>query len=246
MYTVYNIIITLKLKVKQGVKENMEKTTYDPQLPSIDRPLPLSDHIYEILRKRILNGEIPPGSKLIEEQLASQLTVSRTPVREAIKRLQVEGLVRSTSTGHSIVQPITRQQILQALDIRELLEGFACKKAAKMISGEQIARLIELHQEEARCLAEGNVEHMSELNTAIHHEILSAAGSQVLIQMIDYLSARVPSYQIFALGDIQNIEWFASSHGRIIDALIDGDPEGAEKEIISHIQLAKKIMTDTL
>ena len=219
--------------------------TLDMQLQGIQRPIPLRDQVYDVLRHKILNGEFPPGFKLVEEQLATQLNVSRTPVREAIQRLQVEGLVTDSSQGHARVEEITKGRIEQALDIRALLETYACRHAAHTITREQLDHLHELHAEEIRRLHAGDLEIMSQLNSAIHQEIVAAAGNQVLEHLVKHLSAHVPSYRLFALGDSDNLQFFVHSHGRIINSLEQGDAEAAVEEMSRHVEMARKVMSET-
>lgn len=216
------------------------------ELPNIERPAPLRDRVYEIVRKNILNGDFPPGYKLVEEQLAAQLGVSRTPVREAIQRLEVEGLVVGPHKGNARVQQITPESIGQALEIRELLETFACQRAAEKITDDQINHLRELHQRELEALTERDPEVLSDINTRIHHGIMSASGNQVLLHLVKLLAARVPSYRFFALGDLENLEVFIESHGGIIDALAEGDAETAEREMAEHVNMARKILSQSM
>lgn len=211
-------------------------------LPQIDRPKRLGDRVYEILRREILNGQFSANDTLVEEQLAKQFGVSRTPVREAIQRLKVEGLVTGTDGGGARVHAIDRDGIAQALEIRGVLESYACKRAAKNISREQLSHLRELRNQELQGIQNNDLELMRQLNLAIHQHILAASGNKVLMHLVDHLQARVPSYQLFALGNIDNLRKFSESHARIIDLLADRDADGAAEEMSRHVQMAKDVM----
>lgn len=211
-------------------------------LPSIEKPPTLRARVYEILRQRILDGELEPGYRLREAQLAEQLNVSRTPVREAIQRLRVEGLVSSSSRGHAKVEPISSESIADAMDVRQVLEAFACRLAASRVSDRHIERLRSLHASELRALETSDLSELSSLNRSIHQTIQYAAGNQVLEETVNHLLSRVPSYGLFALGETENLQVFVQSHGKIIEAIAKGDEDAAASEIISHIALAKEIL----
>ncbi len=215
------------------------------KLPQIVRPKPLRERVYEILRKEILNGEFSANDTLVEEQLANELGVSRTPVREAIQRLKVEGLVTGTDGGRARVHAFDRDGIAQALEIRGILESYACERAAQNISEEELSILRDLSNKELEGIQNNDFELMSQLNSAIHEHILAASGNEVLMHLVDHLQARVPSYRIFALGNIDNLRKFSESHGRIIDLLAAGDAKAAAEEMSRHVRMAKDVMLGT-
>lgn len=219
----------------------MSSEPEEVSLPSIKRAVPLRLRVYEILRKKILNAEFPAGYKLVEEQLADQLGVSRTPVREAIHRLQIEGLVANSDKGNAEVEAITPDSIKQAIEIRKLLETFAARQAAEFISAEQIERLRSLHEQELSLLSEPTAEKMRAINDQIHETIIAASGNQVLLHLVNILSARVPSYRIFGMGSPENFKAFTDSHNRIIEALADGKVETAAREMAAHIDMAYQV-----
>lgn len=218
----------------------------EAKLPSIERPPTLRHRVYEILRHQILNGELEPGYRLRESKLAEQLNVSRTPVREAIQRLEVEGLVSSSARGHIEVKPITTESIADSMQVRQVLEAFACRLAAERARPHHIQRLRSLNQEELRALENDSLEEMSRLNRDIHQTILQAAGNEVLTETVTFLHARVPSYSLFALGATENLAEFANSHGLMIDFIASGNADDAAGEMIQHITKAKEILLSNL
>ena len=215
-------------------------------LPPIDRPVRLRDRVYEILREKILDGEFPPGYKLPEEQLADQMNVSRTPVREAIQRLCLEGLAIQPSTGRAEVREITPASIASSQDIREVLEVYACRLAAQKISKKQLKKLKDTHKQEIKALADDDIEELSRLNRVIHETLAVASENEVLIHLVNYLSTKIPSYSLFALGDPKELKGFVDSHGRIIDSIEKGDGDTAAREISDHVQMAKQILSRTI
>jgi DNA-binding GntR family transcriptional regulator len=225
----------------------MGQSSPDEGLPALGRPASLRDQVYEILREKILDGEFPPGYKLPEEQLADQMNISRTPVREAIQRLTFEGLVISASSGRAEVREITPANIADSQDIREILESYACRLAAQRISKEQLQKLHETHMEELEVLAEGeDIEQLSRLNRVIHETWVIASENEVLVHLVKYLSTQIPSYNLFALEDPKYLKEFVDSHGKIIDAIEKGNGDAAAKEVSKHVQMAKRILSRTI
>jgi DNA-binding GntR family transcriptional regulator len=212
-------------------------------LPDLKRQKLLRDQVYDILRKQILTGAFPQGYKLIEDRLALHLNVSRTPVREAIQRLIVNGLVQPNPTCPAEVVGVTRENMEQCFDVREVLEMFASRLAASRSSEALVERLRDLHAEESRALESGNIGQLKELNTAFHNEILNATGNDILKQLVNNLLMRVPSYEMFVM-DLDTRREFWRSHQRIIEALEKGDAELAEREMSAHIELAKQALLD--
>lgn len=213
-------------------------------LPVIDQKIPLRDKVYEILRDRILKGKLPAGYALIANQLATQLGVSRTPIREALQRLQVEGLVVAGENGISIVPMISVETIESTADIREVLEVFACRRAAAQITESGIRELRRLHEQELDHLDEGDDEVMSNLNSEIHRKIAEVAENPVLIDIFEYLKIRVPSFRLFALGARSNLRNFVEEHGLIIEAIAAGDQDKAGRLMAEHVQRAKTLFSE--
>jgi DNA-binding GntR family transcriptional regulator len=214
-------------------------------LPSLGRPKLLRDRVYDVLRDRIRDGAIPGGYRLIEEELAEQFGVSRTPVRAAIHRLQAEGwVVETDSRGYEVVS-VTIEDIEDALEIRRLLERYAARRAARAITRGELEELRSICEQEKACLERDDADALAELtilNEHLHGSIADAAGSKMLSNVLDYLRTR-PVYNFYALGAEENVHRFAESHCRLVQALENGDAEMAEAEVDYHINLAREILT---
>ncbi len=212
-------------------------------LPQIGQRISLRERVYEVLKDRIVNGHFAGGHQLIANQLSEQLGVSRTPVREALQRLQVEGLVVSLENGISAVAEVTHKRIEAATQIRELLEVFACRSAATFATAEHVEALRELHQRELESLQKVDEKELSELNSQIHKGVIKAAGNEILLDVIEYLLARVPSYRLFALGSREDLARFVDDHGKIIEAISRGDPDTASEIMSLHVRRAQKLLS---
>ena len=127
-----------------------------------------------------------------------------------------------------------------------MLETYACQRAADNIGEEQLDQLRQLERSESEALAKEDLERISEINSAIHELILESSGNDVLMDLIGYLQARVPSYRLFALGNEENLQAFSRSHGRIISLLEQGEGSKAGEEMSRHVKLAKDVMLQAL
>jgi len=207
----------------------------------------LRDQVYKFLRDQILNGEIPPGTPLVEVDIAKKLNVSRTPVREAIQHLKVEGLVYSSKGRRLRVVSSNKSSIEDALEIRKLIEGYASRKAAINANHEQIDQLFLLCNEEKMCLdnfhSEECLSKLSELNLRFHNLIFECANNQTLITIVEQVLSRL-ALKLYALGSPDHLRQFAESHQRMVLAISKHDADAAEKEAHFHINLMQEILSN--
>ena len=148
---------------------------------------PLRELVFEKLREAIVDGTLPSGERLMEVQLAEDLGVSRTPVREAIRRLEMEGFVVMTPRKGAYVSGFSLKDITDVFEIREALEALAASLAAERISEEQVADLhrhLELFE---KATANHDVEEWVKLDTSFHAVIYNASQNERLVQMITIL-----------------------------------------------------------
>jgi len=197
--------------------------------------------VYESLKQRIITGELRPGLPINEADFARDLAVSKTPVREALRQLERDGLVENVQGRGSAVSPIKPQDIREVLEIREILEVGAAKRAAWMRGNDDLRT----KREECRKLLDG--EHASEENVHewgswedVHLSVVKAVGNQALVDM--YLGLldrihRIRSYygQRFTQRRLHEI---IGEHAAMLDAIIEGDAERAEKAVQGHLRNA--------
>jgi len=156
-----------------------------------------AEAVYHKLLHMIFSKQLRPGQRLPEVNVAEQLEVSRTPVREALRRLANEGLVvLMPNVGARIVTP-TRQEMLDAYEVRNELECLAARKASGRISPVQLARLEEKIEEEVEVFAQRDLEAYIEINNAFHRIIAEASGNLALADTIENFLARTFVYMVF-------------------------------------------------
>ena len=198
-----------------------------------------------MLRNRILQQEFEPGFRLVEEDLASQLGVSRTPVREALQSLAIEGLVTDSKTRGYEVASLSAQEIEGALELRRLLECYAARRAAIRITTRQLDVLRDICEQEREILSQDPFTALGDalaLNQRFHSELVASAANETLSLVVGMLERQV-AYKVFPLGSQENHQLFAESHRRLVERLALRDPDGAEAEAAYHIDLARKVLT---
>ncbi|MBE3085529.1 MAG: GntR family transcriptional regulator [Bacteroidetes bacterium] len=198
----------------------------------------LSKKVYRILKARIIKGDLTQGGKLFEAKIAEQLGVSRTPVREAIKGLAAEGLVKMTPNQGVVVINVSIEDLQEVLQIRRVLEGLAASIAAEKISQEEIAKLEEIIKKMSMIISKPkpDVVAYSELNAEFHNLILNACGNKRLMKICNNLSSSDHRFRIRSLrNNPGRLKYSLKEHQEIVEALKRKDPEQADRLSQIHI-----------
>jgi DNA-binding GntR family transcriptional regulator len=197
-----------------------------------------SDHAYDELRRRILSGELPPGTQLKEEELATLCGVSRTPVREAIRRLEADLFVRRTDSQRSFVEEWTLDDIEEVFILRGMLEGYAARRAAIRAEPAQIARLQEINRALHAVLSAENLDVDAYLaaNADFHTVILELAASGRLASLLSRMVLQ-PVVQQTAMAYSRQELWRSfDEHTEITAACAARDPDWAQALMVAHIR----------
>ncbi len=201
----------------------------------MDEYLPLRDVVFNTLRQAILRGELKPGERLMEIQLANKLGVSRTPVREAIHKLSQEGLVLMVPRKGAEVADISEKDMLDVLEVRKVLEELAVRLACDKITKEQIEELREAGEEFEQSLTSGDVMEIAEADVQFHDVIYRATDNQKLIQLLNNLSEQMYRYRVEYLKDDSVFPRLIKEHDEIMDLVEKRDKENAAKVMCEHI-----------
>ena len=204
---------------------------------TIDEYLPLRDVVFNTLRRAILKGELEPGERLMEIALANKLGVSRTPIREAIRKLELEGLVIMIPRKGAEVARITEKDLRDVLEVRTSLEKLAIELACDRITAEEIAELRETCQAFADSLGSDELTTMAEKDVAFHDVIFRATKTARLIQILNNLREQMYRYRLEYLKDVGARPRLVEEHKEILDAVIRRDKESAVKLIEEHIYI---------
>ena len=191
----------------------------------VNEYLPLRDVVFNTLRQAILTGEMEPGERLMEIQLANKLGVSRTPIREAIRKLELEGLVIMIPRKGAEVAHITVKDMRDVLEVRSALEELAATLACKNVTPEHIEELI----------VSKDVVAIVNADVAFHNIIYSMTDNQRLIQLVNSLSEQMYRYRLEYVKDARTHSILISEHNDIIRQLADKDVEKAKVIVRQHI-----------
>ena len=213
----------------------------------MDEYLPLRDVVFNTLRQAILKGELKPGERLMEIQLANKLGVSRKPVREAIRKLELEGLVLMIPRKGAEVAEITRQDMEDVLEVRTALEELAVKDACDHITDAQLSELKKASNEFKKALLEGkDLVTCADADMHFHDVILSATNNRRLIQMLNNLSEQMYRYRMEYLKDERTHKTLIEEHDAIRRALKKHDKVKAGAAIRVHIDNQKRSILESL
>lgn len=201
----------------------------------------LADRVYETVEEGIYSGEYPADTFFTELGLSAQLGVSRTPVREALRRLEQEKLVEETGKGMRVL-PITEQDVEDIYDIRLRTEGLACRWAAQRVSDAQLARMKEQLEMQQFYTGKANGSGAESCDAEFHASLYEACGSHTLEHILETLHRRTRQYRRRSLSDSGRAVLAEAEHTAIFAALSAHDPDAAEKAAMTHIQNAKAFL----
>ena len=202
----------------------------------INQYLPLRDIVFHTLRKAIITGELPPGERLMETQLGEKLGVSRTPIREAIRKLELEGLVVMVPRKGAQVAQFTQKDIKDVLEVRAALEALAVRLACKRMDERSFLRLQLVITEYAYAAKENDIETMIQKDVEFHEIIFCATNNDKLVQMFGNLGEQVHRFRIAYLKNTTESMSVQREHTEILEALRSGNSEAAAELATVHIQ----------
>lgn len=192
------------------------------------------EHVYDLLKDKILSGELAPGKRLDVGLICQQLGVSRTPVKNALQRLYMQGLVEIHARRATMVAKIEPNDIKETFELRKALEGLACELAAGNLRTDKIETLRELNRQ-MFSPAITMAEH-AKLNNEFHRTIVEAAGNQKLLSAYGQLHAHLQIARVHYGSNAWRNRAFCAEHDAIIDALSRNDPWQARQLMEAHIE----------
>ena len=208
--------------------------------------LPLRDVVFNTLRQAILRGDIQPGERLLEIHLADKLGVSRTPIREAIRKLELEGLVLMIPRKGAVVAEITEKSLRDVLEVRRALEELAMKLACERILDEEIEELKEAAKEFENALKTGDVTVYAEADVKFHDIIYRTTDNQRLIQLLYNLREQMYRYRVEYLKRDDSHDTLLAEHQYIIETLERRDSDEAVKAVCAHVDNQVTAVADTI
>ncbi len=204
---------------------------------------PLSEEAYDALRAAILGGRLPAGARIVEADIARQMATSRSPIREAVRKLEHECLVEYVPRRGTIVVGLSRADVADAYQLRAHLEAYGARLAATHASEEQFARLMEMIERMRACATGNDLDGLVASDVEFHRAVCEASGSRRLLQAWETLNpARWTLVSGLRATDL-SLEQIAERHWPILAALQSRKPDNAETIIRSHIlELGERVL----
>jgi DNA-binding GntR family transcriptional regulator len=200
-----------------------------------------AEAVYDALKKGILSGELQPGTTLREEELARRHQVSRTPVREALSRLETEGLAARYQGSGLLVSELGQDDIVDLYVLRESLEGLAARLAASRRTEIDLARLDVISELSQQAIAQADVARVAKLNAEFHFLLWRIAGNRPLSRAITGVHEAVQRFQHNTLAYPGRLEQSVQEHAEMIEAIRQRDHVTAEQIAIEHVRQARNI-----
>ena len=198
--------------------------------------LPLRDVVFNTLRKAILKGELKPGERLMEIALAERLGVSRTPVREAMRKLELEVLVVMIPRRGAQVANITEKDLNDVLEVRIALENLSIENACTRMTEEQLSQLWEAAKVFERTMADGNLVKLAEADVAFHEVIYQSSDNRRLNQVLNNLREQIYRYRVEYLKDEETRNLLVKEHEELYEAIKARDVKTAQEISFRHIE----------
>lgn len=206
------------------------------------RPRPLRENIRDTLRSRIFDGHYPPGTRLIERDLATEFGVSRLPVREALRMLGQEGLIEDRLPRGSVVKGLSPKEIRDLFAVREALEVQASRLAAACATHDDLTHLEALLDRASDALARGAIMEAHQANNDFHDHVTRIADNEFLRIALEPLQGRM--HWLFR--HVNDLGELIQEHRDLLAAIASGDPERAAAQSTHHINMYKEQFPHTV
>ena len=208
--------------------------------------LPLRDVVFNTLRDGILRGELEPGERLMEVHLAQKLGVSRTPIREAIRKLELEGLVQMIPRKGAVVASITEEDLRDVLEVRKVLECLAVELACQKRTEHNMVELKDALEGFRREMHSRNPSKIAVRDVAFHDVIYRITDNRRLIQILNNLREQMYRYRLEYIKDEKKRMTLVSEHMDIVSAIENRNAEAAKAAITLHIINQQATVLDNL
>ena len=246
--------------VRQEIKTGTRYAAYSMQKPiglqPVSRGDRLHEKVYDALRQSIVEGGMKPSERVLETEVSQILGVSRTPVREAIRRLAQDGWLALLPAGGAMVKPISAQEVIDAYATRAVLEGLAAKLACKRATTSDLAELRNSVRAAESALAAGSIDGMSSFNTRFHADLVRLSNNRPLIQLTEALGIYPAYYRRLLLETTQSAEEHRAyveyvrprlqDHYKVVDLIATGQEEIVEQVVRAHVKVNAENMVRLL
>lgn len=218
----------------------MNEKTLSAPLNPLDERESLADRAYREIRQAILDGQLDPGARLSVPGLATQLGVSRSPIREAVLRLEREGLAASNNNRGAVVATPNGQDLQDLYDVREVLEGLVARQAALRATEDDRTALQRMWEEHREAVEVGDLKRHMSTDLQFHKRLRQACRNPRAIVILDQLSNQIRLALFATASKPGNPELALREHRDVLDAVVAQDPDEAEHLARAHVSRIKK------
>ena len=212
----------------------------------LSRRKSLGQHVFENLKHAILRGDVPPGHRLVESRLAETMGISRTPIREAMHKLEREGLLKQLPKSGFRVTGLTREDIEETFGIRSVLESYAARLAAIKHEEGELTPLEEKIAEYQACLDQGRLEDLPAINTEFHDILYALSRSPKLIKMVNDLRDQIYRFRKIILKAETRAKASNEDHRKMLRAMRKRDADRVERLVKEHILRGQRMVLKKL
>jgi len=196
----------------------------------------LNQKVYRVLKEAIVKGSLEPGTKLLENKIAEEMHVSRTPVREAMQKLVTEGFIKTTPNQTMAVTEVSTEDVKEVLQTRGVLEGLAARITAKKINKQEINELKTIVTKMSLYITKKDLLSYCKVDDEFHDLILNVCGNKWIIQIRDNLGSFIYRFRIKSLSVSGRFKHSLDEHQAIMESLSEHDSAGADRLSQIHME----------
>jgi len=206
----------------------------------------LNERVSELIRENILNGHYSPGERLTETRLMEELKVGRTPIREALRQLEAEGLITVMPRKGATVNKLSLKDVEETYSIGGVLEAMAASLSTPLLNKDRVKKLISLNKELQKMQNENDLQNYCKINSEFHQILLENCQNRKLIKLVENLRKLIYRFRIISFAVPGRIQKSIEEHERILEAIQKGDPEAVRKAMEDHWKHKKEMLVKYL
>lgn len=201
-----------------------------------DKPMDLTEWAYNSIKQLILDNTLAAGTQINIDQMAAQLNISRTPVREALMQLQNKGLVKIQPHVGCFVCSITREEFREVFELRCIIESYAARKAAESMPEDELQLWTEHVTKSEKAVLQGNLDEFNVMETMIHDSLIANLQNKRIFDVMDMIADNIYRERMIARNSSDNVERSLEEHRALVDAIVNRRAEEAGKLMELHVR----------
>jgi len=206
----------------------------DSKIP--DKPMDLTEWAYNTIKQLILDNTLAAGTQINIDQMAAQLNISRTPVREALMQLQNKGLVKILPHVGCFVCSITREEFHEVFELRCIIESYAARRAAETMPEDELQLWTEHVSKSEQAVLQGNLYEFNVMETMIHDSLIANLHNKRIFGVMDMIADNIYRERMIAMDSADNVERSLEEHRALVDAIVNRRAEEAGKLMELHVR----------